>query len=155
MEELADQIHLCFLQLETGNAPDSVETETARAFDFYYRRYLELGGKPFRLTKNWLGDLVALEERCRGEIQSTLDHPDNAGTGQSSKPMKKAEIREVLGVDSYYILNKLAEEGVYQLRRDPTNRQRWMIRLAHWTRIPGGDSAKHDGSPLFLGRSTP
>ncbi len=130
LEELAGQIHRSFLRLENAGTHEWIQAETARAFGFYYRQYLSLGGLPFQPTKNRLEDLILLEERCRGQLPS--NYPDSlAGprNGQWSKPMKKAEIREALGLDSYYALSQLAGKGVYQLRQDPTNRQRWTIRL--------------------------
>jgi len=41
----------------------------------------------------------------------------------------KSRIKAALGIDSYYRLDKLAERGVYELKQDPNNRQRWTIRL--------------------------
>ena len=129
-EDLADQIHRSFLRLENGETPDSIHTEAARAFDRHYRQYLALGGKPFQFAEDWLQNLILLEERCR--VHLPADRPDRltgSRNGEWSKPMKKAEIRKALGLDSYYALSQLAERGVYQLRQDPTNRQRWTIRL--------------------------
>ena len=123
-EELAGQIHRSFLQLENAGTHEWIQAEAARAFGFYYRQYLALGGKPLQSTKNWLEDLILLEERCRGQLPS--NSPDSLASsrnGDWSKPMKKAEIREALGLDSYYALSRLAEKGVYQLRQDPNNRQ--------------------------------
>ena len=65
LEELADEIHCLFIRLEDAGAPDQVEARTARAFATHYQTYLDLGGKPFETTKNWLWDLVTLEQRCR------------------------------------------------------------------------------------------
>ena len=65
LEELADEIHCLFIRLEDAGAPDQVEAKTARAFATHYQTYLDLGGKPFETTKNWLWDLVTLEQRCR------------------------------------------------------------------------------------------
>jgi len=130
LEELAGQIHQRFLQLENTGTPDRVQDEAAKAFDFYHQRYLELGGKPFQTTENYLHDLVTLETQCQGE--ATPKPPDSRPApirGEWSRPMKNTEIREALGLDSYYALSRLAEKGVYQLRQDPNNRQQWMIRL--------------------------
>ena len=66
LEELADQIHHLFIRLENAGAPDQAEAKAARAFATYYQTHLDLGGRPFQPTKNWLWDLVTLEQRCRG-----------------------------------------------------------------------------------------
>ena len=127
---LSAQTHRSFLRLEDGETPDSIHIEAARAFDRYYRQYLALGGKPFQFAEDWLQNLILLEERCR--VHLPADRPDRltgSHSGEWSKPMKKAEIRKALGLDSYYALDQRAEKGIYQLRQDPTNRQQWTIRL--------------------------
>ena len=130
LEELADQIHRRFIRFEDVRAPDQVETEAARAFATHYQTYLDLGGKPFETTKNWLSDLIALEQRCRMKvIWGRGDSTQRPTEGDWSHPMSKGRIKAALGLASYYMLDKLSKKGVYQLRRDPNNRQRWMIRL--------------------------
>ena len=130
LEELANQIHHCFIRLEDAEAPDQVEAEAARAFGIYYRKYLDLGGKPFETTKNWLFDLIALEQRCTGEVTSqAADTTQRRMEGEWSQPMSKGRIKGVLRLDSYGQLDKLSKEGVYRIRPAPNSRQRWMIRL--------------------------
>jgi len=130
LKELAKQIHLCFLQLENGGTPDWIQAEAARVFDLFYQKYLDLGGGPFPATENWFLDLITLEGQCRGEVtrkpQARRCRPVR---GEWSKPMSKSRIKAALGIDSYYRLDKLAEQGVYELKQDPNNRQRWTIRL--------------------------
>jgi hypothetical protein len=130
LEELAGRIHRCFLQLEDAGTSDWIQAEAARAFDLYYPQYLDLGGRPFRPVKDWLLDLTTLEERCRGEVLSKpQDSPVRPANGKWSQPMNKGNIKAALGLDSYYLLDKLSKEGVYRIRQDPNNRQHWMIRL--------------------------
>jgi hypothetical protein len=130
LEELADQIHRRFIRFEDVRAPDQVETEAARAFAPYYQKYLGLGGKPFQTTKNWLLDLVTLEQRCRGKVTSQLDGSTQRHMeGEWSQPMSKGKIKAALGLDSYCQLDKLSKEGVYRIRQHAKSRQRWMIRL--------------------------
>jgi hypothetical protein len=130
LEGLAGQIHRSFVRLEDAGTPGGIQAEAARAFALHYREYLALGGKPFQSSENGLTDLIILEERCRGRVPARrperLTSPPN---GEWSQPMKKAEIRKALGLDNYYTLSRLVEEGVYRLRQDPKNRQRWAIRL--------------------------
>ena len=130
LEELAGRIHRCFLQLENAGTSDWVQAEAARAFDLYYPQYVDLGGKPFRPVKDWLLDLITLEERCRGKVLSKpQDSPFRPANGEWSQPMSKGKIKAALRLDSYYMLDKLSREGVYRIRQDPSSRQRWMIRL--------------------------
>ena len=130
LAELADQIHRRFIQLEEAEAPDQAEAEAAKAFAPYYQEYLDLGGKPFQPTRDGLLDLVTLEEKCRGKVTSQRgDSTQRRIEGEWSQPMSKGKIKTALGLASYYRLDRLSEEGVYRIRRDPNNRQRWMIRL--------------------------
>lgn len=118
LEELADQIHGLFIRLEDAGAPDQVEAKAARAFAIYYQKHLELGGRPFQATKNWLFDLVTLEQRCAGEVTSELDNSTQRRVeGEWSQPMSKGKIKAALGLDSYYMLDKLSKERVYWMRQ--------------------------------------
>jgi len=129
-KELADEVHRCFLWLENAGTPDCIEAQGMEAFHLYYRQYLALGGQPFQPTNNLLWDLIALEERCRGEMPSSIrDNPIATAKGEWSQPMTKSRTKAALGIDSYYQLDKLAEQGLYELKQDPNNRQRWTIRL--------------------------
>jgi len=130
LKELANEVHRFFLWLEDAGTLDSSKAQGVRTFNLYYRQYLTLGGQPFQPTNNLLQDLIALEERCRGEMPSTIRRNLIApAKGEWSQPMSKSRIKAALGIDSYYRLDKLAERGVYELKQDPNNRQRWTIRL--------------------------
>lgn len=93
LEELADWIHRCFLQLENSGTPDKARDEAAEAFDLYDQRYLELGGEPLQTTENYLHDLGTLEARCRGEpARKPPESRPAPARGEWSRPMKKTEI---------------------------------------------------------------
>jgi len=130
LKELADEVHRCFLWLEDAGTPDWVEAKAVKAFNRYYRQYLALGGEPFQPTNNLLQDLIALEAQSRGETPTAIQPNRIApANGEWSQPMSKSRIKAALGIDSYYQLDKLAGQGVYELKQDPNNRQRWTIRL--------------------------
>ncbi len=126
LAELADQIHRRFIQLEDAEAPHQAEVQAAIIFASCYCEYLAPRGRPFPATKNWLLDLLTLEEKCRGKVPAQLDGSLPKGVqGEWSQPMSKTKIKAALGLPSFYMLDTLAKESVYTIRQSSNSYAPW------------------------------